>query len=218
MRADKVGALTYDPGDAVAALRGSDGDFGRIIDAVGPCALKLRRRLDPFQALLRAIVYQQLSGKAAGAIYDRVVGLFEGGGPPTAEQIVDISDGRLRGAGLSRAKVAAVNDLARRALDGTVPSLRKLKRMEDGEIIERLTQVRGVGRWTVEMLLIFRLGRPDVLPVSDLGVRRGFMVTYGGERLPTPAELADHGQRWAPYRSVAAWYLWRASELRDSRP
>jgi 3-methyladenine DNA glycosylase/8-oxoguanine DNA glycosylase len=139
--------------------------------------------------------------------------LFGGKRGVTPASIVKTSDPRLRGAGLSRAKVASVKDLAEKTLDGTVPSLARLQRMDDEEILTRLVSVRGIGRWTVEMLLIFRLGRPDVLPAGDLGVRRGFMLTYRKLELPPPAELLRHGQRWRPYRSVASWYLWRSVDL-----
>jgi len=171
----------------------------------------------PFHALARAIVYQQLSGKAAETIFGRVEAIFPRGGFKP-EAVVATADETLRTAGMSRAKVAALKDLAAKTLDRTVPGLARLKRMEDAEILARLVQVRGIGTWTVEMLLIFRLGRPDVLPVTDLGVRRGFMLTYGHEELPGPASIIEHAERWRPYRSVASWYLWRAVDLeRKSR-
>ena len=167
----------------------------------------------PFQALLRAIVYQQLTGKAAATILGRVFDLHPGRGALAPADLLGTSDARLRGAGLSRAKVAAVKDLAARTLDGTVPTLARLKRMSDEEILSRLVEVRGVGPWTVEMLLIFRLGRPDVLPTSDFGVRKGFMLTYRKRELPAAKELLAHGERWRPFRSVASWYMWRAVDL-----
>jgi 3-methyladenine DNA glycosylase/8-oxoguanine DNA glycosylase len=165
-----------------------------------------------FTALLRSIVYQQLSGKAAATILVRVHQLFAPRRSPTPGELLEISPERLRAAGLSAAKTAAVRDLAARTLDGTVPPLARIRRMEDEEIIERLTVVRGIGRWTAEMLLIFRLGRPDVLPLSDLGVRKGFGITFRARKLPEPSVMARRGERWRPYRSVASWYLWRALE------
>lgn len=205
--------LVYDPAEAVTALAAADETLGQLMERVGPFTLETRALLSPFQALLRSITYQQLSGKAAATIYGRALALFPGGGPPTPEQILAIEEDRLRGAGLSRAKVAAFKDLAAKTLDGIVPPLDALQEMKDAEIIERLTAVRGIGRWTVEMLLMFRLGRPDVLPVTDLGVRKGFMLTYDLDDLPKPKELRTYGECWRPYRSVASWYMWRAVDL-----
>lgn len=205
-------SYAYDPESAVAALRDADARLGRMIDRVGDFRLRDQSAMTPFQALLRSIVYQQLSGKAAGSIHARVQGLFPAK-RPTPKRLLSLSDNELRGAGLSRGKVLAVRDLATRCLDGTVPGRAGLKRMDDEAIIERLIQVRGIGRWTVEMLLIFNLQRPDVLPVDDLGVRRGFMRTFGGKELPDAKKMLRRGRRWRPYRSVASWYLWRASEL-----
>ena len=204
-------SLAYDPQTAIAALSEADVRMARLIERIGPFRLEVREMLSPFQAIMRSIVYQQLSGKAAATIYGRVLALFDES-PPEPQHLLDASEDALRGAGLSRAKTAAVRDLAAKTLDGTVPSLTALRAMDDDEIITRLTAVRGVGRWTAEMLLIFRLGRPDVLPVHDLGVRRGFQRTYGLDVLPPPKLLLAHGERWAPYRSVASWYLWRAAD------
>jgi O-6-methylguanine DNA methyltransferase len=198
---------------AVAHLRAADPVLGRVIDAVGPCRLELRRTTSLFLALLEAIVYQQLNGKAAATIYGRVCALFarspEG---PTAQQLLRVPDERLRDAGLSRPKVLALRDLARRVADGTLPALEDLRDMEDETIIERLTEVRGIGRWTAEMLLMFRLGRPDVLPLDDYGMRRGFAVAFRRSELPSPAEIERRGARWKPHRTVACWYLWRAAD------
>ncbi len=166
-----------------------------------------------FQVLVRSIVYQQLTGKAAATILGRVVGLFAPKRFPTPGDLLEISPDRLRSAGLSTAKTAALKDLAARTLDGTVPSLARVRLMDDEEIIERLIAVRGIGRWTVEMFLIFKLGRPDVLPVGDLGVRKGFALTLGKRKLPEAAAMIRRAERWRPYRSVASWYLWRALEL-----
>jgi len=164
----------------------------------------------PFHTLMRSITYQQLSGKAAATILARVEALFPAERGATPELMLELPDAALRGAGLSRNKLLALKDLAAKTLDGTVPNLRVLQRLPDEDVIERLTEVRGVGRWTVEMLLIFTLGRPDVLPVTDLGIRKGFQQTYGMKRLPAISTLERAGRAWAPYRSFAAWYLWRS--------
>jgi DNA-3-methyladenine glycosylase II len=174
--------------------------------------MQIRHLSNPFEALARNIIYQQLHGKAAAAIHLRVLALF-GKKRLAPQDILQASEESLLGAGLSRAKLAALKDLAAKTLDGTVPTLARLRRMPDEEIIERLTQVRGIGRWTVEMLLIFRLGRPDVLPVGDFAVRKGFSLVYGIKELPKPKELIQYGERWRPFRSVASWYMWRATEL-----
>jgi len=164
----------------------------------------------PFDALAESIAYQQLSGKAAATIFGRVRALFPKRKWLDPEQLLATPDDKLRGAGLSGAKTAALKDLAAKTIDRTVPSGRALLRMSDDEIIARLTQVRGIGRWTVEMLLLFDLGRPDVWPVDDYGVRKGFAKTFGRRKLPTPKQLMKIGEKWHPYRSVAAWYFWRA--------
>src|SRR5687768_2631871 len=171
----------------------------------------------PFHALARAIAHQQLNGIAAETIFGRFCSLYAtetaGAALLEARLVLDTPDDKLRAVGLSFAKIAGIKDLARKTLDGVVPAYEILHTLADQEIIERLTQVRGIGRWTVEMLLMFRLGRPDVLPIDDFGVRNGFRLAYGLRGLPTPKALAEFGQRWAPYRSVAAWYLWRAVDL-----
>ena len=204
--------LPYDRDISVQHLRNADTRLAQLIDRAGPCRLELDTVQDPFAALAESIVYQQLTGKAAATIHGRLVGLFKPARRLRPAFLLETSDERLRSAGLSRGKVAALRDLALKSLDGTVPSMTKLRRMENEEIIERLTAIRGIGRWTVEMLLIFRLGRPDVLPVTDYGVRKGFARAFRKRKLPTPVQLAKHGKRWAPYRSVAAWYLWRACD------
>ncbi len=170
----------------------------------------------PFQALAESIVYQQLTGKAAATIHGRLVDLF----PRkrlTPERLLDTHARRLRGAGLSRAKVLALKDLAAKTLTGVVPTLARLHAMTDAEIVERLVQVRGIGRWSVEMLLIFRLGRPDVWPSTDYGVRKGYARVFGGGKLPSPKYLDRRGEGWRPYRTVAAWYLWRANDVPGGR-
>ena len=206
--------LTYDPAAAVRHLRAVDPALGRLIGAVGPFALRRQPRADLFAALAQAIVYQQLSGKAAATILGRVRALFgRDDAGPTAEQILGASDDRLRGAGLSRGKLAALRDLAGKARAGELPTLAEATRMDDAALIDRLTRVRGVGRWTVEMLLIFRLGRPDVLPADDLGIRKGFARAFRKRQPPSREELERRGRRWSPYRTVASWYLWRANDL-----
>ena len=164
----------------------------------------------PFDALAESIAYQQLSGKAAATIFGRVRALYPKRKWLDPEQLLATPDETLRAAGLSRAKTAALKDLAAKTIDGTVPAGRALIRMTDDEIITRLTAVRGIGRWTVEMLLLFDLGRPDVWPVDDYGVRKGFAKTFSRRKLPTPKQLMKFGEKWRPYRSVAAWYFWRA--------
>lgn len=166
--------------------------------------------LRPFDALAESIAYQQLNGKAAATIWGRVRALYPKSKWLDPAKVLATADQTLRAAGLSRSKTAAIKDLAAKTLDGIVPSGRALLRMSDDEIVARLTQVRGIGRWTVEMLLLFDLGRPDVWPVDDYGVRKGFAKTFGKRKLPTPKELIKHGEKWRPYRSVAAWYFWRA--------
>lgn len=200
----------YDPAFAARQLSASDPKLAALIEQIGPFAMPRRRGVQPFNALLRSITYQQLSGKAAGTILSRVLALFPGGRQPTPAQVLAVSEAALRGAGLSAAKTAAIRDLAQKTLEGVVPSRRKIRSMSDDEIIEHLVCVRGVGRWTVEMLLIFYLGRPDVLPAGDLGIRKGFMRAYNKRKLPLPEAILKHGERWRPYRSVASWYLWRA--------
>ena len=184
-----------------------------LMRAAGRCTLAPERGRSPYEALIRAIAHQQLTGKAASTILSRFFALYGDGRFPEPAELLATDDARLRAAGFSRAKVASLKDIAARTLDGTVPPRRALSRLRDEAIIERLTAVRGVGRWTVEMFLMFTLARPDVLPVDDYGVRSGFRLAYGLDELPRPRELAEFGLRWAPYRSAAAWYLWRAVDL-----
>ena len=213
----------FDTDEALAHLRSRDAKLGALIDRVGSFNLRLDSSPEPFESLLESILYQQLNGKAAATIHARVCQLF--GGICTPQSMVDIPEERLRGAGVSGNKIKALKDLAAKTLDGTVPSHAAIKKMSDADIVERLTEVRGIGSWTVEMLLIFRMGRPDVLPVTDYGVRKGFALTF--QRLPKsrPIEAADlpkpdvvfrRGERWRPFRSVASWYLWRACDLARS--
>jgi methylated-DNA-[protein]-cysteine S-methyltransferase len=206
--------LPFDPVAAVEHLRARDRRLARFIDKVGPFRMRPAELQSPFEALLESIVYQQLNGRAAATILARVVALFRPRRFPRPQDVIDVAEDRLRGAGLSRSKTAALKDLAAKALDGTVPaSTRALEKLSDDEIVERLTAVRGVGPWTVEMLLIFRLGRPDVLPATDYGVRKGHARLRGTDVLPSPKELLAYGERWRPYRSVASWYLWRLLDL-----
>ncbi len=205
--------LCFDPDTALRHLAAADAALGLIIARSEPFSVRPTRTQTLFAALLESIVYQQLSGKAAETILGRVVALFRPRRFPRPEDLAVMPDTRLRAAGLSRNKTAALKDLARRTLEGTVPSLARAHGMSDEELVERLTAVHGVGRWTVEMILIFRLGRPDVLPVSDLGVRKGFRRAFGMRRLPAAVTVTRRAERWRPYRSVASWYLWRAAEL-----
>jgi len=171
----------------------------------------------PFDALAESIAYQQLSGKAAATIWGRVRALYPGK-YLDPRLVLATPDVKLRAAGLSRSKTAALKDLAAKTIDGTVPSARKLQKMSDEEIVERLTAVRGIGRWTAEMLLLFDLGRPDIWPVHDYGVRKGFAKVFRKRKLPTPKQLMKHGEKWRPYRSVAAWYFWRALDQPKADP
>src|ERR1700692_130160 len=195
---------------AINHLARSDPRFAALIARVRPYNVVPQPLVRPFDALAESIAYQQLSGKAAATIFGRVRALYPKRKRLDPEQLLATPDETLRAAGLSRAKTAALKDLAAKTIDGTVPSGRALLRMSDDEIIARLTQVRGIGRWTVEMLLLFDLGRPDVWPVDDYGVRKGFAKTFGRRKLPTPKQLVKIGEKWRPYRSVAAWYFWRA--------
>jgi len=211
---DGAHALGFDAGAALAHVRSADPNLARVIDAVGAFRMERKASSSVFGALAEAIVYQQLNGKAAATIYGRLCGLFpRAGSGPTPRHILGASDAELRGAGLSRAKLLALRDLAERAKSRALPSLSDVDAMSDDEIVERLTQVRGVGRWTAEMFLMFRLGRPDVLPVGDFGIRKGFQLAFRKREMPTPEAVSKRGERWRPYRTLASWYLWRATEL-----
>lgn len=197
---------------AVAHLSQVDPAMARLIRVVGPCTLTPQTRRAPFESLVRAIASQQLHRKAAESILRRFIALFPGRRFPRAEDLATVDDARLRGVGFSRSKVAALRDLAAKTRDGTVPTARIIRGLDDEAIVQRVTAVRGIGRWTVEMLLIFQLGRPDVLPVDDFGVRNGFRIAYRTRAMPTPQAIRRYGERWRPYRTVASWYLWRATE------
>ncbi len=186
--------------------------FAPLIKRIGPCRLKPEPAREPFEALLRAIAHQQLHARAAEAILGRFLALYPEASFPQPDQILLTDVMALKGCGWSEGKIAAIHDLCRRALDGTVPTRRAAARLDDAALIERLTAVRGIGRWTVEMLLIFNLGRPDVLPVDDFGVQEGYRLLHGLDARPKPKVLAEAGACWAPYRSTAAWYLWRAAD------
>jgi DNA-3-methyladenine glycosylase II len=212
--------LPFDAVEAVAHLKKNDPKLGALIERVGEFKMLLDSSPSPFETLLEAILYQQLHGKAAATIHRRVREFF--GGDPTPKQLLGVPDDVLRTAGVSGNKVRALKDLAAKTLDGTVPSHAAIMKMPDADIVERLTEVRGIGSWTVEMLLIFRLGRPDVLPVTDYGVRKGYALTFlklpktrpvEAADLPKPDVLFRRGRKWAPFRSVASWYLWRACDL-----
>ena len=193
-------------------LSKADPRFAALIRRVGPPRLGVERGRDLYEALIRAIAHQQLHGKAAEAILNRFVGLYSDGVFPLPEQVAATPDAAMRGCGFSAAKLAAIRDICAHASDGTVPTRRRAARLSDQELIERLTAIRGVGRWTVEMLLIFTLGRPDVLPVDDFGVREGYRVLFALDTQPKPRALADLGQAWAPHRSLATGYVYRAVE------
>lgn len=203
--------LQYDPETAVQHLCSCE-YMAEAVALVGPCWLKADRGPTLFAALLRSIVYQQLSGKAAGAIHRKVLALFPGPVPRPAHAAA-LSYDALRSAGLSNAKALAIQDLTEKTLDKTVPSRRRMNGMDDEAVIEALTQVRGVGRWTAEMILLFHLGRPDVFPIGDLAVRKGIRLVYDLDRVLEPEDLEPFGDRWRPFRSVGCWYMWRVLDV-----
>jgi 3-methyladenine DNA glycosylase/8-oxoguanine DNA glycosylase len=211
--AARMGTRSFDSGAAVEHLKTSDPVLGRTVDQIGPFTFTLQKAPSTFGALAEAIVYQQLNGRAAAVIFSRVRALVSGSADYLeAEHLMDISDEALRGAGLSRSKLLSIRDLAEKTLDGTIPTLARAARMDDEALIEHLVQVRGIGRWTAQMFLMFSLGRPDVLPADDYGLRKGFAVAFKKKELPDKDTLLKRGERWAPYRSVASWYLWRMAE------
>jgi methylated-DNA-[protein]-cysteine S-methyltransferase len=209
--------VTFDEHRAREHLQNADPRLGKLIDRAGPFTLQAtapgpRVSLAPFAALTQAIISQQLSGKAAATIYDRVAALL-GGGIDDPAAILALPRTKLRGAGLSQNKTLALLDLARHALDGSLPTRAEMESMSDAAIIERLTRIRGIGGWSAQMLLMFYLGRPDVLPVADLGVQKGFAITYGMRGLASAKAIERAAHSWSPYASVASWYLWRAVEI-----
>jgi DNA-3-methyladenine glycosylase II len=199
--------------EALRHLRRVDPVMAQLIRRAGPYVPKPERGVGPYEALVEAVAHQQLTGKAARTILGRFHALYGIDCCPEPARLVLTPDASLRACGFSRAKAAALKDVAAGALDGTIPPRRTLARMKDEAIIARLVEARGVGRWTVEMFLMFTLGRPDVLPVDDYGVQNGFRIAYGKRKLPKPGTLAKFGERWAPYRTTASWYLWRAVDL-----
>jgi DNA-3-methyladenine glycosylase II len=210
---------THYPVDAEQVMRELcrvDRHLARVILKVGSFPTKKQKSQPPFESLLRAIVYQQLAGAAAATIFGRVKALGTDGKCPTPEEILRARKAKLRRAGLSRQKIAAVKDLAKKTIDGTVPPLALIRRMSEEEILERLTQVRGIGEWSVHMFLMFQLGRPDVLPLKDYGIQKGFQHVYGLADTPKPKVILEHAERWRPYRSIACWYLWRAVDERNT--
>jgi 3-methyladenine DNA glycosylase/8-oxoguanine DNA glycosylase len=204
--------LAFELAEAIRHLSERDEILRALISEVEPFQIDVADAQSPYEVLLESIAYQSISGKAAATIFGRIKALGSGGRPPTPEQMLKIPAAKLRKAGLSGAKVLAMKDLAKKALAGIVPTHEQALRLSDDELVERLISVRGIGAWTVEMFLIFRLGRPDVLPIHDLGVKKGWSVAYGKRHMPKPQELLKFGERWRPYRTVASWYMWRAFE------
>jgi 3-methyladenine DNA glycosylase/8-oxoguanine DNA glycosylase len=204
--------LAFDLAEAVRQLSERDEVLKALIAEVVPFQIDVTGEESPYEVLLESIAYQSISGKAAATIYARIKALGENGRPPTPEKLLKIPMRTLRKAGLSRAKVLSVKDLAKKAIEGIVPTHDEALKLSDEELVERLICVRGIGAWTVEMFLIFRLGRPDVLPIHDLGVKKGWSVAYQKKHMPAPKELLKFGERWRPYRTVASWYMWRAFE------
>lgn len=204
----------FDPGKAAAHLRAADPVLGALIGRIGPCTMELKKAPSVLAALAEVIVYQQLSNKAAATIFGRLCAHFPRGVQGlTAERLARLTDAKVRACGISRPKLKGLRDLARRTRRGEVPTLARTRRMSDEEVMEALVAIHGIGRWSAEMFLMFRLGRPDVLPVDDLSLRNAFARAYGKRKPPSPEALAKFGARWAPYRTVASWYLWRALEL-----
>jgi DNA-3-methyladenine glycosylase II len=205
-------SLPFDLAEATKHLAERDESLKRLIEETIPFQIDIADAQSPYETLLESIAYQSISGKAAATIFGRIKALSGNGRPPSPEQMLKLRKLVLRKAGLSSAKILAMKDLARKTLEGVVPTHEEALTMSDDELVERLVSVRGIGAWTVEMFLIFRLGRPDVLPIHDLGVKKGWSVTYGKKHMPKPKELLAFGERWRPYRTVASWYMWRAFE------
>src|SRR5712664_1442206 len=216
--------LPFDLAEALRLLAERDECLKPLIEETLPFQIDVAGAHSPYEALLESIAYQSISGKAAATIFGRIKALSSTGGIPTPEEMLKLRKPALRKAGLSGAKVLAMKDLAKKTMEGIVPTLEQAEKLSDKELVERLVSVRGIGAWTVEMFLIFRLGRPDVLPIHDLGVKKGWALTYGKKHMPKPKELLAFGERWRPYRTVASWYMWRACQragnaaLRKIRP
>jgi DNA-3-methyladenine glycosylase II len=204
--------LAFDLAEAVRHLSECDEVLKALIADLVPFEIDVTGEESPYEVLLESIAYQSISGKAAATIYGRIKAMGENGRPPTPEKMLRIPMAKLRKAGFSRAKVLAAKDLAKKTIAGIVPTHDEALKLSDEELVERLICVRGIGAWTVEMFLIFRLGRPDVLPIHDLGVKKGWCVAYKKKHMPLPKELLKFGERWRPYRTVASWYMWRAFE------
>src|ERR1700676_4728644 len=204
--------LPFDLRIAKAALAAKDERLARLIEETVEFQIEMESMDSPYEALMESIAYQSISGKAAATIFARIKALGTDGRAPSPEQMLKLRTSTLRKAGLSGAKVPAMKDLPRKTIDGIVPTREQAEKMSDAELVERLDSVRGIGAWTVEMFLIFNLGRPDVLPIHDLGVQKGWSVAYGKKHMPKPKELLAFGERWRPYRTVASWYMWRAFE------
>ena len=204
--------LAFDLQEALRNLSERDDILKALIAELAAFAIDAEAGQSPYEVLLEAIVYQSISGKAAATIFARIKTLGDNNRPPTPEKMLRIPAAKLRKAGLSGAKVLAMKDLAKKTIAGIVPTHDEALKLSDQELVERLVSVRGIGAWTVEMFLIFRLGRPDVLPIHDLGVKKGWSVAYGQKHMPKPQELLKFGERWRPYRTVASWYMWRAFE------
>jgi len=205
-------SLSFDLVAATKHLAAADERLARLIEETLPFQIDVADAQSPYEVLLESIAYQSISGKAAATIFGRVKALSATGRAPTPEEMLKLRESLLRKAGLSGAKVLAMKDLARKTIEGIVPSFDEAQKLSDEELVERLISVRGIGAWTVEMFLIFRLGRPDVLPIHDLGVKKGWSITYGKKHMPKPKELLAFGERWRPYRTVASWYMWRACQ------
>jgi DNA-3-methyladenine glycosylase II len=201
---------------ATRHLRQQDPRLGEWIERIGQIKLPVRPPCEPYLALLESIAHQQLAGAAARAIWGRVLTLFEGG-PPTPELLMTVSDEHLRAAGLSRSKTLSMRDIAAKAMTGDVPSAAQILEMAEADVYERLTKIRGVGPWTVDMLMIFTLRRPDVMPSTDFGVRKGYQQLYRKRAMPTPKEVLKAAERWRPYRTTAALYLWRIADLKPDK-
>ena len=197
---------------ALKHLSSVDPVMAQIIREVGKCQLEPEPKRTPFQSLVQAVAHQQLNGIAANTILTRFIKLFPKRKFPKPEDLASVTDEQIRACGFSFSKIAAIRDITAKTLDGTIPTSRQIAKLRDEEIIERLTEARGVGRWTVEMLLIFQLGRENVLPVDDFGVRNGFRIAYKKREMPKPKELLKFGERWRPHGTTAAWYLWRAAD------
>src|SRR6202030_2446522 len=205
--------LSFDLAEATQYLAERDEHLKHLIEETTPFQLKIEAAQSPYETLVEAVTHQSISGKAAATIYGRIKALSSTGRAPTPHEMLKLRKPVLRKAGLSDAKILAMKDLAQKTIEGIVPSFEEALKLPDEELVKRLVSVRGIGAWTVEMFLIFRLGRPDVLPIHDLGVKKGWAIAYGKKHMPKPKELLAFGERWRPYRTVASWYMWRACQL-----